>query len=72
MRGRIKWFDPGKGFGWVTIESGEELYFSAGCLAEGVAAPAAGDRVELDVLSGPSGKIAIHVRPAEDPRGRTR
>lgn len=60
--GKVKWYDSEKGFGFVTQESGEDVYVRASSLPEGVAALKAGQRIEFGVADGRRGPQALSVR----------
>jgi CspA family cold shock protein len=61
--GRVKWFNDAKGFGFITQESGEDVFvhFSA-VVATGFKSLAEGDQVEFEVTRGPKGLQATNVR----------
>jgi CspA family cold shock protein len=62
-QGRVKWFNDAKGFGFITQESGEDVFvhFSA-VVAQGFKSLAEGDEVEFEVARGPKGLQATNVR----------
>jgi CspA family cold shock protein len=62
-QGRVKWFNDAKGFGFITQESGEDVFvhFSA-VVAQGFKSLAEGDEVEFEVTRGPKGLQATNVR----------
>lgn len=62
MTGTVKWFDAGKGFGFITAEDGKDVFvhFSA-IKAEGYKSLAEGDQVEFDIVDGPRGAQAENV-----------
>ena len=62
-QGRVKWFNDAKGFGFITQESGEDVFvhFSA-VVAQGFKSLAEGDQVEFEVTRGPKGLQATNVR----------
>ncbi len=64
-QGRVKWFNDAKGFGFITQESGEDVFvhFSA-VVAQGFKSLAEGDQVEFEVTRGPKGPQAANVRKA--------
>jgi CspA family cold shock protein len=61
--GTVKWFNPGKGFGFIEREDGEDVFvhFSA-IQAEGYKSLEEGQRVEFDVEKGERGLQAANVR----------
>jgi len=61
--GTVKWFNESKGFGFLSQESGEDVFvhFSA-IQGDGFKTLAEGDRVEFDVTKGPKGLQAANVR----------
>jgi len=62
-KGTVKWFNEGKGFGFIERESGEDVFvhFSA-IVGEGFKTLAEGDKVTFDVVKGPKGPQATNVR----------
>jgi CspA family cold shock protein len=63
MYGTVKWFDSGKGFGFIEKEDGEDVFvhFSA-IKEEGYKSLEEGQRVEFDVEMGQRGLQATNVR----------
>ena len=61
--GQIKWFDLAKGYGFITPESGEDVFvhFSA-IQMDGYKSLNEGQAVEFDVVKGPKGLHASSVR----------
>ena len=61
--GTVKWFNDAKGFGFITQESGEDVFvhFSA-IQAQGFKSLVEGDKVEFEVSKGPKGLQASNVR----------
>ena len=65
-RGRIKWFNDAKGYGFIEQPDGAEdifVHFSA-ITGEGFKSLAEGQRVSFDVQEGPKGLQAANVQKA--------
>ncbi len=62
--GKVKWFNDAKGFGFITSESGQDVFvhFSA-IKATGFKALKEGQAVEFDLEQGPKGAQAANVTP---------
>jgi CspA family cold shock protein len=62
--GTVKWFNDAKGFGFITMEGGEDVFvhFSA-IQAKAFRTLAEGSQVEFDVVQGPKGLQASNVTP---------
>jgi CspA family cold shock protein len=58
----VKWFNDAKGFGFITMEGGEDVFvhFSA-TTASGFRSLPEGAKVEFDVVQGPKGLQAANV-----------
>ena len=72
-QGRVKWFNDAKGFGFITQESGDDVFvhFSA-VVAQGFKSLAEGDQVEFEVRRGPKGLQAAHSSAASPVSARSR
>lgn len=64
MRGRVKWFDNAKGFGFLALDDGREVFIHFKALAEerGFRALRPGEIVECEVAEGDRGPRAANVR----------
>lgn len=65
--GIVKWFNDAKGFGFITPdEGGEDLFahFSA-IEIEGFKTLKEGQKVTFEVVAGPKGKQAAHIKPVK-------
>ena len=62
--GTVKWFSDQRGFGFITLDEGQEEVFvrHSAIQAEGVKTLSEGDRVEVDVVQGERGPKAENVR----------
>jgi CspA family cold shock protein len=60
--GKVKWFNDAKGFGFITTETGEDVFvhFSA-ITASGFRSLPEGASVEFDLIQGPKGLQASNV-----------
>ena len=62
--GKVKWFDPAKGFGFLSQEDGPDVYVHSDALPEGVTTLKNGARVEFGIAQGRRGDQALQVRVA--------
>lgn len=65
--GKVKWFDPAKGFGFLSQEDGPDVYVHADALPEGVTTLKNGTRVEFGIAQGRRGDQALQVRVLDAP-----
>lgn len=65
--GKVKWFDAGKGFGFLSQEGGPDVYVHADALPAGVETLKAGTRVEFGIAQGRRGDQALQVRVLDVP-----
>ncbi|MGC9325392.1 MAG: cold-shock protein [Desulfomonilia bacterium] len=60
--GTVKWFDEKKGFGFITTDSGEDLFVHHSSINEtGFKTLSEGQRVSFDTVQGPKGPQASNV-----------
>ncbi|AFR47778.1 MULTISPECIES: cold-shock protein [Gordonia] len=63
--GKVKWYDADKGFGFLSQESGEDVYVRSAALPDGVEALKPGQRVEFGMAAGRRGPQALSVKVLE-------
>ena len=63
VKGKVKWFNDSKGFGFLEQENGEDVFchFSA-ITGDGFKSLQEGDAVEFELVKGPKGLQAANVR----------
>lgn len=60
--GKVKWFSPEKGFGFLSRDEGEDVFVHRDALPVGVTELKPGQRVEFGVAQGRRGEQALSVR----------
>lgn len=65
--GRVKWYDTGKGFGFLTRDDGGDVFVHKAALPTGVEELKPGQRVEFGVVEGRKGNQALQVKILEAP-----
>ena len=65
--GKVKWFDTGKGFGFLATDDGQEVFLHASALPAGVSEVKPGTRMEFGVADGRRGPQALSARILEAP-----
>ena len=62
--GTVKWFNSGKGYGFIAREEGEDVFVHFSAIAsEGFRTLVEGQKVEFSVEKGPKGLQAVNVIP---------
>ena len=61
-KGQVKWFNNAKGFGFITNDSGKDVFVHANNLTDQITE---GDKVNYDVEETPKGLSAINVKLSE-------
>jgi cold shock protein len=65
--GKVKWFDPEKGFGFLSQDDGPDVYVRSEALPAGVETLKSGTRVEFGIAQGRRGDQALQVRLLDTP-----
>ncbi len=65
--GKVKWFDADKGFGFLSQESGPDVYVHADALPDGMTTIKPGTRVEFGIAQGRRGDQALSLRVLDSP-----
>ena len=61
-RGKVKWFSNQKGYGFITPESGSDVFVHHTAIqGDGYKSLEEGQHVEFDMEQGPKGKQAVNV-----------
>ena len=63
MNGTVKWFNDQKGFGFLAVEGGKDVFVHHSAIeSQGFRSLTEGDRVEFTIENGPKGPSAANVR----------
>ena len=67
MRGKVKWFDVGKGYGFITRSGGPDVFVHYSAIrTEGHKGLEEGEEVEFEIEEGRKGPQAARVVPVRD------
>jgi CspA family cold shock protein len=60
--GTVKWFNNQKGYGFISLESGKEVFVHHSAISgDGFKSLEEGQKVECEVQNGPKGEQAVNV-----------
>jgi CspA family cold shock protein len=69
MKGKVKWFNAGKGYGFIGREDGQDVFVHYSAIqGEGYKSLKEGDEVELEIEQGAKGPQAVRVIPVNQRR----
>ncbi len=64
-KGKVKWFDNKKGYGFITPENGKDVFVHHTAIeGEGYKTLQEGEEVQFDIVQGPKGEQAANVTKA--------
>lgn len=65
VKGKVKWFSNQKGYGFITPESGKDVFVHHTAIqGEGYKTLEEGQEVEFEIKQGPKGEQAVNVTKA--------
>jgi len=63
FKGKVKWFNNQKGFGFIGVEGGDDVFVHHSAIhSDGFRTLKEGDDVEFEIEDGPKGKSARSVK----------
>ena len=65
--GRVKWYEKGKGYGFVTSDDGGDVFVPKTALPSGVEELKAGQRVEFGIVESRKGNQALALKLLDTP-----
>ncbi len=61
--GTVKWFNDQKGFGFISVEGGKDVFVHQTAIqSTGFRTLAEGDKVQFEIAAGPKGPAAANVQ----------
>ncbi len=66
-RGKVKWFNDAKGFGFIEPEEGADVFVHYSAIVmEGFKTLSENQQVEFEIVDGPRGPQAANVTPIDE------
>jgi len=64
LKGKVKWFNSSKGFGFIERENGEDLFVHSSSInVDGYRTLTDGQEVEFEIETNAKGPVAVNVTP---------
>jgi CspA family cold shock protein len=64
IKGKIKWYNEAKGFGFIASENGDDIFVHRSGLDRSYPTPRPEEEVVFEVRQGEKGVVAFNVKPA--------
>ena len=65
-KGKVKWFDDKKGYGFIEMENGQDVFVHhTAMMGTGFKTLKDGEPVEFEITQGPTGKQAANVKKSQ-------
>jgi len=61
-QGKVKWYNETKGFGFIEVENGKDVFVHRSSLSSPYGGLKEGQKVSFDIKKGDKGEIAFNVK----------